>query len=59
MEKGIFDLDVQINKSKDPVQPLLTSVWNCTGGCGAQTRTANTCAPTAGNGCFSNIGALC
>ncbi|MEK4371831.1 FDLD family class I lanthipeptide [Paenibacillus sp. FSL H8-0317] len=59
MEKGIFDLDVQIKKSEGTVQPQALSIWNCTGGCGEQTRTANTCAPTAGVKCFSNIGALC
>ncbi|KAF6575791.1 FDLD family class I lanthipeptide [Paenibacillus sp. SEL3] len=57
MENNIFDLDVQINKSKGSVEPQVTSLaWQCTGMCGG---TANTCAETAGVKCFSNIGALC
>ncbi|MGZ0038761.1 MULTISPECIES: FDLD family class I lanthipeptide [Paenibacillus] len=56
MENNIFDLDVQINKSKGSVEPQVTSLaWQCTAMC----RTAiNFCSETAGVKCFSNIEAL-
>ncbi|WP_232276360.1 FDLD family class I lanthipeptide [Paenibacillus sp. 481] len=57
MANNQFDLDVQVNKTQGDVEPLVTSVWNCSRGCG-NGNTANTCVETCGK-CFSNIGALC
>ena len=34
MEKGIFDLDVEVTKTQGDVNPQITSISLCTPGCG-------------------------
>ncbi|MCP3776477.1 hypothetical protein SAMN04487970_102258 [Paenibacillus tianmuensis] len=57
MADNQFDLDIQVNKSQGSITPQVTSVVDCSWGCG-DGETKNTCVDTCGR-CFTNIGALC
>ncbi|MGG1616217.1 FDLD family class I lanthipeptide [Paenibacillus sp. NRS-1782] len=59
MADNLFDLDVQVNKSQGSVEPQLTSVARCSGGCGDDKTDNTKCVATCGKNCYTNIGAFC